>query len=478
MKNRKLQYWILVADAVWVVFALPLAYFLRFGSHWSGITGGSFVNFVVPPVLAITLWAWMFLEMGLDGFRRGWHPAAVLSQLFVALSLLMAALMAIAYVAEIFLSRLTLMYFGTLLFIGFTGIRYVVHAALGSNYLASTIRRVAILGNGAVAREMATKIGQHPEILCKVVGFIHSADVPFDPHLPVISEEAKTVQTFGLADLLREQHIDEVIIALSGPGTPEVMSLSDRCRSEGIAVSVIPYPYELYCSEPQLLDVGGIPVVQLREPKASPTKVVLKRTFDIIASICLLIICAPVIAIGAVALIGRKGGSFIREPRCGQNAKLFSMYRLNSDRDASGLPRYEKVLQQLSITEMPQLWNVIRGEMSVVGPRPESPERVKHYSDWQRQRLRIKPGITGLAQVSGIRQQHSSEEKTRFDLQYIMHSSLFLDVSLILQTAWTLVRRHVWTISSPSVQQVREDIVETSFERIMPSAHSTQSSAD
>jgi lipopolysaccharide/colanic/teichoic acid biosynthesis glycosyltransferase len=79
--------------------------------------------------------------------------------------------------------------------------------------------------------------------------------------------------------------------------------------------------------------------------------------------------------------------------------------------------------------------------MSLVGPRPESPERVKHYSDWQRQRLSVKPGLTGLAQVHGLREQHSSEEKARFDLQYIFHWSLFLDFSLVLQTAWTLFVR-------------------------------------
>jgi lipopolysaccharide/colanic/teichoic acid biosynthesis glycosyltransferase len=105
------------------------------------------------------------------------------------------------------------------------------------------------------------------------------------------------------------------------------------------------------------------------------------------------------------------------------------------------LSRFEELLLKFSLTELPQIWNVLRGEMSLVGPRPESPERVKHYSDWQRQRLSVKPGLTGLAQVHGLREQHSSEEKARFDLQYIFHWSLFLDFSLVLQTAWTLFVR-------------------------------------
>ena len=90
---------------------------------------------------------------------------------------------------------------------------------------------------------------------------------------------------------------------------------------------------------------------------------------------------------------------------------------------------------------MPQFWNVLRGNMSLIGPRPESPDRVKHYSEWQCQRLNVKPGMSGLAQVCGLREEHSSEEKARFDLQYMMHSSLFFDISLILQTGWTLMGR-------------------------------------
>jgi hypothetical protein len=117
------------------------------------------------------------------------------------------------------------------------------------------------------------------------------------------------------------------------------------------------------------------------------------------------------------------------------------MIRLNIDRHSGAAGLFERLLIKLSITELPQLWNVLRGEMSLVGPRPESPERVKRYSEWQKQRLSVKPGMTGLAQVHGLREQHSSEEKTRFDLQYLLDRSFLADVSLLFQTAWTLAMR-------------------------------------
>jgi lipopolysaccharide/colanic/teichoic acid biosynthesis glycosyltransferase len=94
--------------------------------------------------------------------------------------------------------------------------------------------------------------------------------------------------------------------------------------------------------------------------------------------------------------------------------------------------------------------------MSLVGPRPESPERVKHYSDWQRNRLLVVPGLTGLAQVQGLRDRHPSEQKARFDMQYILHWSPFLDLVLVVQTAWTLVVRAYTLPSAPSAVSAQQ----------------------
>jgi lipopolysaccharide/colanic/teichoic acid biosynthesis glycosyltransferase len=175
-----------------------------------------------------------------------------------------------------------------------------------------------------------------------------------------------------------------------------------------------------------------------------------------------------------------KGRTFRTELRCGRHGVPFCMHRLNVDRDAPGLSGYERLLAQLSLTELPQLWNVVKGDMSLVGPRPESPERVKHYSMWQRQRLTVTPGLTGLAQVNGLREQHSSEEKAHFDLQYIFHWSLFLDVSLLLQTAWTLLVRLIKEDSFRVVSTKLDTAIDA--ELAVPAgvldAHSAQSGAD
>jgi lipopolysaccharide/colanic/teichoic acid biosynthesis glycosyltransferase len=116
--------------------------------------------------------------------------------------------------------------------------------------------------------------------------------------------------------------------------------------------------------------------------------------------------------------------------------------------------------------------------MSLVGPRPESPERVKHYSDWQRQRLSVEPGLTGLAQVQGLREEHSSEQKARFDLQYIFHWSLFLDLSLILQTVWTLALRLVRPERVPAALADDPAVLRSAYRKEGVHADRAESSAD
>ena len=480
MKKQRLHHWVLAADITWAFVALPVAYVMRYGFTWRGSSDGTFLSFISPLLVAVALWGIISSQMKLDGFRRGWDLSATLSQLFLAIGLLMVVLMAGAYLLRIFLSRLTLSYFGFLLFIGFLSIRCAAHAILGSKHVARAVRRVLIVGSGPVAREMATKIESHPEMLCQVVGFLCSADTSFDTRLPGIAADARVIRTLGVIDLIREQRVDEVIITLSKPGSPEVMNLAARCRREGVGVSVVPYPYELYLSKPQLLDLGGLPILQLREAKSRYVNSTIKRGLDVVVGFLLLVISSPMVALGATGLLTKKGGALVGELRCGQFGKQFWMYRLNSDRNDPGLSRYERVLQKLSITEMPQFWNVLRGDMSLIGPRPESPDRVKHYSEWQCQRLKVKPGMSGLAQVSGLRQEHSSEEKARFDLQYMMYASLFFDISLILQTGWTLMGRLLRPDSLGSRREGVIDLGASEFvlERTLPSAHSSQSSAD
>jgi len=467
---------IVASDLAWVVAAMGVAYLARYGWVWNGPDQGSVLTFV--PLLLVALGVWILLSswLKLDGFRGGWYSSAILSQLFVATSWLMLTLLGVAYFRREYVSRLVLVYFWMLLFLGFVAIRFAIRLHFKSLHRAGAVRRVVIVGDGPLARELATKIDRHPEMLCEVAGFLVPAEVAVDS--PSTNANRISAHTLGVVDILRPHDVDEIILALPKAGHPEVVDLAARCRSRGIAVSLVPHPYELYLSRTQLLDLDGLPLLQLQDATTFGDPI-WQRAMDMILAGCLVVLSVPAVLLAAVFFRYKKGRGFSRELRCGKAGKPFWMYRLNSERYGQHLPGSESILQHLSVTELPQLLNVLRGEMSLVGPRPEAPEKVKHYTDWQRQRLNVKPGITGLAQVHGLRDQHSSEDKTRFDLQYMLERSPFMDISLLLQTFCTLLGRlFMWPRLTPQPDMGPEPRPEFSFKESLTNAHSSQSSAD
>jgi lipopolysaccharide/colanic/teichoic acid biosynthesis glycosyltransferase len=467
---------ILTADLACIVVAMGLAYVLRYGWVWNGPDGGSALTFLPLLLVGLGLWSLMSAWLNLDGFRGGWYSPAVMSQLFLAVLGLMLMLLAVAFLRREYVSRLVLGYFGILLFAGFFMVRFSIRLHFGSLHRAGSVRRVVIVGSGALARELATKIERHPEMLYQVVGFLCPAEAAMENE--AYGSDTVSTRTFGVVECLRPRNVDEVIIALPKPGHPEALDLAARCRAQGIAVSLVPHPYELYLSRTRLLDLDGLPLLQLQDAITAEDPA-FQRFIDVVLASFLAILASPAVLLGAALLKYYRGRAFRRELRCGKKGAHFWMYRLNSEAYAQNLPRYEALLQHLSVTELPQLWNVLRGEMSLVGPRPEAPEKVKHYSDWQRQRLNAKPGITGLAQVHGLRDRHSSEDKARYDLQYMLNRSAFIDISLLLQTLWTLILR---LLQLPKLKlrsdSPSEPHPELSFEESLRRAHSSQSSAD
>jgi lipopolysaccharide/colanic/teichoic acid biosynthesis glycosyltransferase len=480
VKTQKLRYLILSADLIWSVGAMGLAYWLRYGHGARDPEQIPVVFFASPLLLALFLWSLLSVWLRLDGFRGGWGVPAVLSQLFPAVSGLVAMLFAAGYAARIYTSRLILGYFGVLLFLGFVVIRLSLRSFLASRYRMGAVRRAVIAGDGPLAQEMAATIDRHPELLYEIVGFLCPAENAFDLASPQAGPDPVNLQTLGIVDLLQSRRVDEVILTLSQPGHPEIMDLAAKCRKAGLAVSLVPQPYELYLSKPQLLDLDGLPLLQWEGGARSQPNPHWKRVLDLSLAACLLPFALMAIVPAALVLKLRKGRGFRSELRCGQHGRTFWMYRLNSDRHATGLPFHEFLMQRSSLTELPQLLNVLAGQMSLVGPRPEGPERTRHYSDWHKQRLSVKPGMTGLAQVHGLRDQNASEDKTRFDLQYILHSSPFQDISLLLQTAWTITLR----LFQPQPRQARASRVvmmrhvDAVREETLSGAHSSQSSSD
>ncbi len=459
--SRRLRSAVLIADLLWIFLSASIAYVLRYGFNGGSVNQISYQECLIASTAAMAVWTMVFMRMRLDGFSDGWEAPRVLSQVLTGMLLLMCAMLSLAFLARQWYSRLLLGYFGLLLLIGFVVIRCMMRALVISRSRNRSLQRVVVMGNGSIAREIANKIGRHPELMKKVVGFLYSnhdqpAGLQVEQRSAPVSPPTSTV---GVLELLKSYNVDELVVAHPRASTSEIQRLLRLSRLAGIKVSLVPEGYELYLSKASFLDVEGLPMLCLEERRPQKSALALKRAADLIIATALSALASPIIVIAGAGLALSGIRPFKRELRCGCNGEPFLMWRLNIDRDDPQLSGLQLWLARLSLTELPQLLNVIAGDMSLVGPRPEPPERVKHYSDWQRQRLNAKPGLTGLAQVHGLREQHASEDKARFDLQYLLHWSPLLDLSLLLQTLWTVAIR-IWSPRAPAVpsSQPRERV--------------------
>jgi lipopolysaccharide/colanic/teichoic acid biosynthesis glycosyltransferase len=442
MKARNLRYWILTADLLWVLGSLQVAFQLRYATSGTAGVMVHFSEYFLMILAAAFAWSFLYFEMHLDGSQGGWHLPTIISRVIVAVSLLVAFVLAFAFLARHYYSRLVLLYFACLFPVGLVGIRFVVRSLLVSRFRREVVHRCVILGQGPVALELARKVASHPEMPFQVVGLLYPSEVEeSNGAFNGLSKPLTSVNTLQVLELLDQQKVQRLIIAMPQPNGSEVRKLIDGCRKAGIQIYVVPQWYDLYVSKAELVEIDGLPLLSLKERNSSGLDFALKRGIDLLLSLGILTLLSPLLALAAFIVYRKKGRAFRTELRCGKDGVPFRMWRLNVERHAANPQPYERLLVRWSLTELPQTWNVLRGDMSLVGPRPESPERVKCYSEWQRQRLKVRPGVTGLAQVHGLREQHPSEEKARFDLQYIFAWSPLWDLTLVLQTTWTLLFR-------------------------------------
>jgi lipopolysaccharide/colanic/teichoic acid biosynthesis glycosyltransferase len=492
VKPEQLRNRILAADLAWIPVALAAEQALCAGLHCSQLPLGP-SNFVVYVVCTVLAWVLLSENLHLDGFRGGWRLPALVSHLLLAVALLMVLLLAVANLSARYVGRMTLSVFSLFLLIGFFCIRWVTLRLILQRYKNGEVQRVVILGSDQLATELAAKFSHHPELLYQVVGFLcPGIERPAARPSPDNTAGPGTVSTMEVVCLLREHDVDELVMAHT-PASNEILNLVTLCRQQAIRVSLVPQPYELYLSRPSLLDLGGLPLLQFGEMAPPGSARIGKRLLDFSLGLALAMLALPILLLCGAVLRLATGSAFRWERRIGWQGARFSMLRLNVDHDPQSGSSFERMLWQLSISELPQFWNVLRGDMSLVGPRPESPERASRYSAWQQQRLSVKPGMTGLAQVHGLREQHTSEDKTRHDLQYMLHPSLLKDLSLLIETIWTLTLRLISLPRCPRSRSAAQSVAPgagtapqailfspntQSFPEMLQHAHRTQSGSD
>ncbi len=324
----------------------------------------------------------------------------------------------------------------------------------------SMMRKTLIVGSGKVGKELARKLLFHQKFGLTPVGFIDD-----DPLYSEFNEpELQDLKVLGglndLCRILKDFRIEKVIIAFTGGNAEQLLDLASKCNKRGVECSIVPRLFEVITNEIEVNEIGGIPLLRIQEKKLSRIANVLKTVEDYSLVVLALLFLWPVILVTAITIkLDSRGPVFFRHKRVGKNGKCFSCIKFRSmyenaeamqaelveedmgehgwlcwkKEDDPRVTRVGKWIRKLSIDELPQVFNVLSGKMSIVGPRPHIKEEVAQYKEWHKQRLNVKPGITGLWQVSG-RSELPFDEMIKLDLYYIERWSLWQDCKIVMRT--------------------------------------------
>jgi exopolysaccharide biosynthesis polyprenyl glycosylphosphotransferase len=289
----------------------------------------------------------------------------------------------------------------------------------------------------------------------RLVGFVADGDPPaggFGP-APVLGALP------DLAQVVEEHAVDELIFALPASRREAIVGMLATLQGFPVVVRLVPDLLDVAASRATVTELGGIPLIGIREPAIVGLDRALKRLLDLCGAAVGLLLFGPTLMLAAAIAIrlDSPGPVLFAQKRTGENGRPFTIYKFRTmvaDAEArlgevlplSALPgatfkvredprrtRVGRFLRRTSIDELPQLFNVLRGDMSLVGPRPEETRIVSGYSAWHFKRLMVKPGITGPMQVNG-RGDLSLDERVRLELTYIENYSILTDLKILLMT--------------------------------------------
>lgn len=447
-----------VLDASMVVLAFFLAHQLRRGIDWpnKAVNLGPFADYTgMLFIQVVTLLSVFF-------FTRLYHTVRAVSrvdefyQVFGAVSVGIVMSVAISgfvfknSVLELDYSRAMILYAWLLTILFITLGRWLHHTLMARlKAIGWGNDRALIVGTGEVGHMILQKIHWNPRLGYEVVGMVETNGV---------NERASNVPVLGgperLAELIDRHEINEVIIAMPEATHQEILSLISQCERGSVSIKLYPDVFQIMASQVSIGDLGGLPLLSVRDVALRGWRLTVKRAIDLVGSAVGLVLLSPVLLfIGALIKLDSPGPVFYAQQRMGLDARpfwciKFRSMRSDAEKDGPGWttkddPRVTaigRLLRRTSLDELPQLINVLRGEMSLVGPRPERPVYVEQFRrsiPRYMDRHREKSGLTGWAQVNGLRGDTSIIERTRYDVWYIENWSLRLDFKILVRTILT-----------------------------------------
>ena len=315
-----------------------------------------------------------------------------------------------------------------------------------------------IAGAGATGRQIGEMINQFNWAGLDLVGYLDD-DLVKHAHNNLILGQMDDVR-----EVVQQKQIEDVVIALPQRAYGRINTLISTLHDLPVNIRVIPDYFSLAIYRATVEDFGGIPMINLRDPALNDVQRLVKRIFDLMICIFLLLFVLPfILLISLFIRIDSPGPIIFRQPRVGENGRIFGMFKFRTMVDGAEKmqeafnevnedgkiifkrpndPRITRVghfLRRTSLDELPQLFNVILGDMSLVGPRPELPWMVDQYEPWQRKRFAVPQGMTGWWQVNG-RSDNPMHLHTEDDIYYVQNYSIWMDIYILLKTPWVVLR--------------------------------------
>jgi len=463
MRRRDIDYMVglLLADLTLVLIALYLASLARLTLSYGARLTESWVKLPVPVYIMAAV-VWLALSAALAIYTPS-PPCNRLEEIKAVMKAVLFSNMTFAgllYMSYRSVPRLLFLYSAILQLILLIGVRLVLSTLERLHYNSQNGARVLIIGAGQVGQNLATRIRSRRRDLI-LVGYLDDDSTKQGQVLEGVPVLGGTQQ---VPDLVSQECIDEVIFALPLRAHESLESLVMALQAMPVRVRVVLDFFNLAFFRATIEDLDGILLVGLRDPAIRDTDRLIKRLFDLVLASLSLLVTAPIMLVVAVAIrLDSPGPVLFRQQRVGENGKPFTIYKFRSmtadteSRQREMLvalgpnqllhkhahdPRITRIgrfLRHTSLDELPQLVNVLKGEMSLVGPRPELPWLVDRYEAWQRKRFAVSPGITGWWQING-RSDRPMHLHVDDDLYYIQHYSPWLDLRILVRTIGVVLK--------------------------------------
>ncbi len=382
-----------------------------------------------------------------------------IGRLVAAVALASLTFAGLLYLSFRDVSRLQFLYFAAGNLVLLLGFHLIVRSYIRFRHRSGWQRRVLLVGDGPMGVQLARELLRRPWTSLSLLGCACDEELsdPVIPRLGAVDD---------VSQLIVQHQVDEVIFALPPQQQDRVVRLSLQLQQYPVMLHMVPSVLDLAFARTPVQTLGGIPLISLRESALTEPQRLLKRLFDTVASVLLLLVLSPLLLVIAVLIkLESPGPVFFLQERIGEHGRRFKIIKFRSmyadadkrwqevaRRDSQGAllhkrsddPRVTRIgrkLRRTSLDELPQLFNVLRGEMSLVGPRPEMPYIAAEYEPWQWQRFRVPAGITGWWQVNG-RSEKPMHLHTEDDLYYIQNYSFWLDLRILFKTIAVVLNGH------------------------------------